>query len=249
MENEMSGFEKQTYTQVPNSLFKIMGDMDECELKVVLYICRHTFGYHRESVKISTRKMADAIGMNTASVQKGAELAEKRGLIERINDGHNTTEWVAIVEGVSNSDTGVIQNLTHGVSEFESQVGLNKDKEIKRNKPKISGIESAIYSGRPVEKSDLDPQDTNKYQPIIDELSRRFSVNFHKYGENQKWDRTVRNIYNSKQSVETFCNWAIASKKDPTWYFRIPDSLWADWPQAFENKSSGYNPQGLEVHT
>lgn len=231
----MSGFEKQTYTQVPNSLFEIMGDMDECELKVVLYVCRYTFGYHRDSVKISTRKMADAIGMNTASVQKGAELAEKRGLIERINDGQNTTEWVAIVEGVSNSDTEVIQTLTHPVSEFESQVGLNKVKQIERKeqKPKILGIEAAIFSGRPVEQADLDPQGTNKFAPIIEELTRRFSVNFPNYGENPKWDRVVRNIQKDGKSIETFCNWAIANKRDPGWYFRMPDSLWADWPQAF----------------
>lgn len=131
----MKGFEKQTYTQVPNSLFEIMSDMDECELKVVLYICRYTFGYHREAVTISTRKMADAIGMNTASVQKGAELAEKRGLIERITNGQSTTEWRAIVASVSNSDTPskeVCQKVIHGDSNSDTQVGLNKDKEIRK---------------------------------------------------------------------------------------------------------------------
>jgi len=134
----MTGFEKQTYTQVPNSLFEIMGDMDECELKVVLYICRYTFGYHREGVTVSTRKMARAIGMSVASVAKGAEAAEKRGLIERVNDGQNSTEWRAIVnQGDSNSESPnakVIQKMNQGDSNSESQVGLNKDKEsIKQN--------------------------------------------------------------------------------------------------------------------
>lgn len=151
----MAGFEKQTYTQVPNSLFEIMGEMDECELKVVLYVCRHTFGYHRESFKISTRKIADAIRMSVASVAKGAEAAETRGLLERINDGQNTTEWRAIVAvGDSNSDTPsekVIQKLNQGDSKIESQVGLNKVKEIKRESTKniISALQNngihAIY--------------------------------------------------------------------------------------------------------
>lgn len=129
----MSGFEKQTYTQVPNSLFEIMGEMDESELKVVLYVCRYTFGYHRNTVKISTRKIAEAVKMSVNSVQRGAEAAEKRGLIERINDGQNTTEWRAIVEGVSTIDTAsaeVYQPLIQGVSTIEAQVRLNKDKEI-----------------------------------------------------------------------------------------------------------------------
>lgn len=144
----MAGFEKQTYTQVPNSLFEVMGEMDECELKVVLYVCRHTFGYHRESFKISTRKIADAIGMSVASVAKGAEAAEVRGLLERINEGQNTTEWRAIVAlGDSNSDTPsakVIQKLNQGDSKIESQVGLNKVKEINRESTKniISALQN-----------------------------------------------------------------------------------------------------------
>ena len=69
-------FEKLTYTQTPNSLFSVMKEMDECELKVVLLICRYTFGYHREEVKLSTRKIADEIGMSIVSVSKGAEQVD-----------------------------------------------------------------------------------------------------------------------------------------------------------------------------
>jgi phage replication O-like protein O len=128
------GFEKQTYTQVPNSLFEIMHEMDECELKVVLYICRYTFGYHREEVKISTRKLAEAIGMNTASVAKGGEAAAKRGLIEKVIDGQNTTIWRALVSDSKNEspdsdseiEPAVIQKLNHIDSDNESQVGVKE---------------------------------------------------------------------------------------------------------------------------
>jgi DNA-binding transcriptional MocR family regulator len=130
----MSGFEKQTYTQVPNSLFTVMKDMDECELKVVLLICRYTFGYHRDEIKLSTRKMADEIGMNTASVAKGAEAAVARGLIEKIIDGNKTTVWRALVSD-SESEPRVIQNLNHDDSENESLSGvkerIKKSKDIK----------------------------------------------------------------------------------------------------------------------
>ena len=139
----MSGFEKQTYTQVPNSLFKIMGEMDECELKVILYICRYTFGYHRDEIKISTRKLARAIGMSVASVDKGASAAVERGLIERITDGQNTTLWRAVVSD-SNSDTPdeVIQNLEHPDSENESQVGVKEN-----NKDNTEGVkdDAAVF--------------------------------------------------------------------------------------------------------
>lgn len=133
-------FEKQTYTQVPNSLFAIMNDMDECELKVVMLICRYTFGYHREEVKLSTRRIADEIGMNTASVQKGAEAAIERGLIEKVIDGNKTTLWRAVV-GDSENESQVIQNLTRGDSKNESlssiKESINKQKKTKEAaKPK-----------------------------------------------------------------------------------------------------------------
>jgi len=132
----MSGFEKQTYTQTPNSLFDVMKDMDECELKVVLYICRLTFGYHRDEIKISTRKLAEAIGMNTASVSKGAEAAVKRGLIEKITDGQNTTVWRAIVSD-SNFESPLIQKMNQTVTENESQVGVKE--RIKKHSKEIIG--------------------------------------------------------------------------------------------------------------
>lgn len=118
-------FEKQTYTQTPNSLFLMMKDMDECELKVVLLICRYTFGYHREEVKLSTRRIADEIGMNTASVSKGAERAIGRGLIEKVIDGNKTTLWRALVSD-SEIESQVIQKLNRGVSENESLLGIKE---------------------------------------------------------------------------------------------------------------------------
>lgn len=136
----MSGFEKQTYTQVPNSLFEVMQDMDECELKVVLYICRHTFGFHRDEMKISTRKLSKAIKMSIASVDKGANAAVVRGLIERITDGQNTTLWRAIVSDSENespdseNESVVIQKMNQIDSENESQVGVKESNKIKLNK-------------------------------------------------------------------------------------------------------------------
>lgn len=147
----MSGFEKQTYTQVPNSLFEIMHQMDECELKVVLYICRHTFGYHRDEVRISTRKLADAIKMSVASVDKGGNAAVERGLIERVTDGQNTTVWRAIVSvsenespaAVPENGTPVTQKMEQSVPDNESQVGV-KERIKKTDKKKPIIINSLV---------------------------------------------------------------------------------------------------------
>lgn len=131
-------FEKQTYTQTPNSLFLMMKDMDECELKVVLLICRYTFGYHREEVKLSSRRIADEIGMNTASVSKGAERAIERGLIEKVIDGNKTTLWRALVSD-SEIESQVIQKLNRGVSDNESLLGI---KESNKEKSSLQEIQT-----------------------------------------------------------------------------------------------------------
>jgi len=243
----MSGFEKQTYTQVPNSLFEVMGDMDECELKVVLYICRYTFGYHRDTVKISTRKMADAIGMNTASVAKGAEAAERRGLIERINDGQNTTEWRALVaESDSKSespDPEVIQKVNHPVSDFESQVGLNKDKEKdsketgakpSRKKIELHGIEAAIAGNRPVELDDLPGPDPVEW--VLVQLEKGLHRNIPRSGT---WQDLGKWILRRDEPLAEWVKWYMSDPFNAKTAWRLtPDQIRAAWPQAFTAKKS-----------
>lgn len=150
----MSGFEAQTYTQVPNSLFAIMHDMEESELKVVLLICRYTFGYHRDEIRLSIRRIAREIGMSKNSAERGAEAALKRGLIERVSEGRTTTTWRALVQETvpvidpvpTVSTTGAVpaqlsQPVGQPVSIIDPQVGLKEsNKEINS---KESGAGSA----------------------------------------------------------------------------------------------------------
>lgn len=102
----MSGFQSPNYTQTPNNLFdELLPDMELAELKVVLCIVRHTFGYHRENegVKLSIRNIARFTGLTARSVMKGAEQAEAHGLLERQQDGNQTTIWRAIVSVIPSS--------------------------------------------------------------------------------------------------------------------------------------------------
>jgi hypothetical protein len=243
----MSGFENQTYTQVPNSLFLIMKDMDECELKVVMYICRMTFGYHRDAVKISTRDLAQAIGMNTASVCKGAEAAVIRGLIEKVISGQNTTEWHAIVtDGVSeieSLDPKVIQRLNRSDSENESQVGLNKDKEKNINnesKPKIELPVGADIgwlinhdaSAEEIEKSLKLNQDN---EMRLDCYER--SMGYNPLGwSSRKLERLANFLFTkSIAEIETFAVWCRQpfSPLSPAKARQFPDMVIDLWPQAF----------------
>ena len=59
---KFSGFQFPSYTQVPDQLFdELLPILSGGELKVLLYICRRTFGFKRESDNISLNQMLNGI--------------------------------------------------------------------------------------------------------------------------------------------------------------------------------------------
>jgi hypothetical protein len=57
-----AGFCYPQYTQVPNQLFdELLARLTGNEIKVLLYICRHTYGFHKESDNISLNQMLQGI--------------------------------------------------------------------------------------------------------------------------------------------------------------------------------------------
>jgi len=90
-------FESPNYTQVPNDLFDIeMSKMGYAELKVVLAVCRYTFGYHQTERRISLTKLEAMTGLSRPAVIQGAIEAESHGHIKRYKDG-GVTLWVVKV--------------------------------------------------------------------------------------------------------------------------------------------------------
>ena len=83
------GFISPQYTQSPNDFYDYyLRRIDTlAELKVVDTIIRHTFGYHRQKVRMGVQEIANYCGMTYNSVIAGAEAAEKRGLIRRAHGG------------------------------------------------------------------------------------------------------------------------------------------------------------------
>jgi hypothetical protein len=77
------GFSLPHYTQVPDLLFdQIMQDLDEKELKVLLYIIRRTFGFKKQDDNISLNQLADGIKTKDGRVlDRGTGLS--RTLVKR----------------------------------------------------------------------------------------------------------------------------------------------------------------------
>lgn len=146
MGKQSNGFEKPNHTQTPNSFFDaIMKEIDTmAELKVTLAIIRQTIGWHRKRVRFGVGKIERLTGLARNSVISGAEAAEARGTIRRI-ETEGEAEWELVIndtpanfEGVENDasedEPAPPQDLTENPSTFE---GLKRKKEIDSKKKKL----------------------------------------------------------------------------------------------------------------
>jgi len=89
------GFANPNYTQVPDELFDtLMTQLSDCELRVLLYIVRRTFGFKRDSDTIALSQMVSGIttkegqvldsgtGLSKATVARGLKGLREKGVIE-----------------------------------------------------------------------------------------------------------------------------------------------------------------------
>lgn len=140
------------YTQIPNLILDNMGQLSDAELRVLLFLCRQTFGWHRENTKkASTAFIAKSTGMSDQGVINGVKRMIEKGIVERSPSGNSFTYSIVVAElepsnGVGDSDLPPIngvgtqqQKTTNGVDtqtvKTINGVGTNKERgERKGNK-------------------------------------------------------------------------------------------------------------------
>ena len=72
------------YTQIPNVVLEYWANrLRENELRVLLLICRLTFGWHRSSVEMSLKEMERSLGRSLTVIKRALIGLENFGLIER----------------------------------------------------------------------------------------------------------------------------------------------------------------------
>jgi phage replication O-like protein O len=89
------GFQSPTTTPIPDEIFdELMTDLTGAELKVLLYICRRTFGFKKASDTISLNQIADGIttrdgrildygtGLSRRHVQRALKTLEEKNIIQ-----------------------------------------------------------------------------------------------------------------------------------------------------------------------
>ena len=125
-------FESPNYTQTPNDLFAWLADMGEAELRVTLCAIRHTFGYHRDSFRLSLTNMMAETGLSRQGVLDGAGQCEKRGTLSRTQDG-GVTVWVVNVV-----DQSLVKPVDRLVEPVDQSSQASRPPSIKENRNKES---------------------------------------------------------------------------------------------------------------
>ena len=74
---------KPNFTAIPNVIFdQIMRALNEGEFKLLMAICRYTYGWRKQSDRISLKQLADLTGMDRSNVARARNRLASRGLVE-----------------------------------------------------------------------------------------------------------------------------------------------------------------------
>jgi phage replication O-like protein O len=122
------GFQSPNTTPVPDELFdELMYDLTGAELKVLLYICRRTFGFKKESDNISLSQLINGIktrdgkvldrgtGLSKDSVSRVVKSLEEKGIIVRnrrqsVERGYEATTYFLNIKLPKNKGEGKDDN-------------------------------------------------------------------------------------------------------------------------------------------
>ena len=120
---KFEGFQFPTTTPVPDELFdEVMFHLTGAEIKVVLYICRRTFGFKKSSDNISLSQLANGItkkdgsildrgtGLGKTSVARAVKSLEEKGVVVRsrrqsLEKGDEPTTYSLHLRPVSQNGT------------------------------------------------------------------------------------------------------------------------------------------------
>ena len=125
------GFTVPNHTQTPNELFdEHMKEMAGSELKVILAICRKTFGWHKERDRISTSQLMEMTGLSNRAVIDAIRKLIKKNLIARRQIGDSKTdtyEYAMILIAYEESSQASLENSSQA-----SRGGLMKKVHIQK---------------------------------------------------------------------------------------------------------------------
>lgn len=134
------------YTKTPNAIYAALGEMSEAEMRVTLALVRETYGYHRDSCKMTYAAFA-AYGLSSPdSIRRGIEAALGRGFFVR-GDGRSefTIDCANTTVNVENDDLNTTATVVFDDANTTVNVendGLNTTATVVLDTPKHYGKRS-----------------------------------------------------------------------------------------------------------
>jgi hypothetical protein len=191
------GFLSPTTTPIPDQLFdELLPALSGAELKVLLYICRRTFGFKKESDNISLNQMLRGIvrkdgrqldagvGLSKPTllrslkslVAKQVVLAERRGSAKKGNEATNYRLNMAPNPLGKKMSLGLDQNFTKPlVKKFTPQQTVNK----KQLDNTVNGTQKTLLTALPDLAHDQGEVE-HIAQSIVAELGDAHSLRFYR---------------------------------------------------------------------
>lgn len=206
------GFRFPNTTPVPDEIFdELLADLSGAELKVLMYICRRTFGFKKESDTISISQMTDGIqkkdgekldrgtGLSKDSVSRAVKGLEEKGVILRTRrrseaKGDEPTTYQLNVLPVSENQTPRGEKIGHGEgAKSDTQETVRQETDLQ---PTVFTTVRQVGKSTLIhELPDLDqPKEKRNYiaQSILDALGDQQSLPFYRLVASKIPERVIR---------------------------------------------------------
>lgn len=151
--------QKPNYTQIPNVLIDNMFEMTHTEFKTAMFICRQTFGFHRQSHKMSISYIERGTGLSHETVVNNLQTLGAKGILSKLEAGQSFSYALDIehfddFKLVGNSDQSpeptsrnfrpvLVGNSDH---QLVGNLDTNKESGLKKEKENPSAVADGAVS-------------------------------------------------------------------------------------------------------
>lgn len=155
----MSKITAPNYTQIPNVVLdEWIKILNYSEFKILMIICRKTFGWHKTKDKISYNQLSEMTGICKNTVISSLKKLEDYGLIKKTisknKKGFNNTNTYEIsIKDIPKDEKGVVQQMHHGsATNAPTKETITKETLLKRTKKKKNSVKNHCSSFQEIKK-------------------------------------------------------------------------------------------------
>jgi phage replication O-like protein O len=178
----MSSYVKPNYTQIPNQLLdEQLAEMGEAELKITLAVCRKTFGWHKDSDRISLSQFQELTGLSRQGAVNGIEAALARGTIQR--EAHGNSYLYSLVVNVVDQSADEGSQRSRPAASQRSRHTKESIKETEKIKEKKLGRKAPAHMSLDIYREVFRRHVPTIYQKQVIESVGDVEADWHRWGK------------------------------------------------------------------